>query len=259
MKPSDVTVTTLAGDQRRDLITAALAARVHTTIVGASTLRVALPDEFRKASLDEARIAHAEGRDWSLVAIRREAGRVRLVYEDTLIARLRRDTDRIMYQVAIPAADLIDRFCTDADVPVTIDPIIGQIHIEGAGRSILDPTTSWQEIAALAAKLGGRAFSDGERIIVTTDAALLAGNPTRISDSSGAVTGDIDFTLDVAQPNDRAALTVAPAWQIDAGSVVDVHGTGPADGRWVVSEWTRDLPQAGAGRVRLTRPRTLGA
>ncbi|MGO1265594.1 MAG: hypothetical protein ACTMIY_03055, partial [Microbacterium gubbeenense] len=159
MKNSDLTITAPASDLRDDLIAAALTARVHTTIVGASTLRVELPDELRTAALAEARHAEAAGREWSLAAIRREAGRIRLVYEDARINTLRRFTDRVMYQVALPAGEIINRFCVEAGVPVTTDPVLGQIHIEGAGRSILDHTTSWQEIAALAARIGGRAFA----------------------------------------------------------------------------------------------------
>lgn len=259
MKNSDLTITTPASDLRDDLIAAALTARVHTTIVGASTLRVDLPDELRTATLPEALHANAEGRDWTLVAIRREAGVIRLVYEDARINALRQHTDRVMYQVALAAEDVIGRFGVEAGVPVTVDANIGQVHIEGAGRSLLDITTSWQEISSLAARLGGRAFATTDSIIVTSDAALLAGPAVSVSDRSGSVLSDITFNLDTAQPHDRATFTVSTEWTHDAGSIVDIRGTGPGDGLWIVADWTRDLPLVGPGRVRLTRPKTLGA
>lgn len=259
MKRSDLTITTRTAKPRADLVSAATNARVRTTIVGASTLRVDLPDELRTAALPQAVHATAAGREWSLAAIRRETGLVRIVYEDANINTLRGFTDRTMYQVALPAAEIIERFCAEAGVPVTTEPVLGQIHIDGAGRSILDRTTSWQEIAALADRIGGRAFATPDGILVTTDSALRTGTATRVTDGAANVLSDITFNLDTAQPHDRATFTVDSTWDTEAGRPVDIRGTGPGDGRWIVAEWTRDLPAAGPGRVRLTRPRTLGA
>ncbi|WOF23847.1 hypothetical protein N8K70_03965 [Microbacterium betulae] len=259
MKASTVTITTPTGETRIDLVAAATKARIRTTLLGASTLHVHLPEHLLTARLTEARTATADGRTWTLVGIRREGDTIRLVYEDTIIAALRAEQSRIMYQVALPAADIIGRFCTDAGVTADIDPTLGEIHVEGAGRSLLDTTDSWREISALADRLGGRAFSDGSRLVVAPDSVLLARDAPRVTGSAGAVQGDVTFHLDAGQPYDRAAIDVDDTWTADAGSVVEVYGTGPADGRWLVSEWARDLPHIAPGRVRLTRPATIGA
>ncbi|WP_156759565.1 hypothetical protein [Microbacterium karelineae] len=257
MKAKLISITGPTGP-RLDLVSAASSARVRTTITGASTLQVRLPKDQLTAALDTALTAEAAGRRWSLAAIRRAGDTVHLVYEDAVIAALRNQTDRIMWQVALPAADIITRFCTEAGVPVDIDPVVGEVHIEGAGRSLLAETDSWREISALAARIGGRAFSDGRRLIVARDIARLAGDAVRITSSRGRVRSDIDFALDRGQVEARATFTVDTEWDVEAGHPVDLHGTGPADGRWLVAEWTRDLPLAGTGRVRLTRPRTIG-
>ncbi|WP_221585549.1 hypothetical protein [Microbacterium sp. G2-8] len=257
MKANLINITSTAGP-RLELVSAATSARVRTTISGASTLQVRLPKDQLTASLATAHAATAEGRSWTMAAIRRVGDTVHLVYEDAIIAALREHTDPVMYQVALPAADVITRFCTEAGVKVDIDPIIGEQHVEGAGRSLLGETDSWREIASLAERLGGRAFSDGQRLIVARDAARLTGEATRITSSRGLVRSDIDFALDHAQPRDRATFTVDAAWTAEAGTAVQVYASGPADGRWLVAEWTRDLPLVGTGRVRLTRPHTIG-
>ncbi|MGX9348163.1 hypothetical protein [Microbacterium sp. KNMS] len=258
MKASALTITTPSGP-RLDLVAAATSAKVRTRILGASTLTVALPEIHLAAELTEARTATAAGRDWQLVAIRRTGAVVRLVYEDAIATALRAQRGRIMYQVALPASDIIGRYCAEAGVPVDVEAAIGQVHVEGAGRSLLEETDSWREISALADRLGARAFSDGRRLIIASDATLLARAPSaRVTSSRGAVRGRITFTLDVAQPQDRASFEVDDTWTADAGSVVELYGSGPADGPWLVHEWEREIPHIAPGRVQLTRPKTIG-
>jgi hypothetical protein len=164
-----------------------------------------------------------------------------------------------MYQVPLSAATIITRFCNEAGVPVDVDPVLGEQLVEGAGRSLLETTDSWREISALAARLGGRVYSDGTRIIFATDDTLLArGDAARVTSSRGHVLGDIGFQIDIAQTHERAEFDVAATWAADAGTSVHLTRSGPADGRWLVAEWIRDVPHTGVGRVRLTRPTTIG-
>lgn len=260
MQVTDLKITGPNGT-RLDLVAAALTARARTTVFGASTVRVDLPETMLDAQLLTANRLTAAGRDWKLVTISRigELDVVRLVYEDAIVAALRAYTDPIMYSVALPASEIISRFCVEAGVQADIEESIGQIHIEGAGRSILEPTDSWREISALVDRLGGRVFSNGHRLVIARDATLLARDAGDIAPMRGAVRGDIDFHLDIAQPQERATFHVDDTWDFDAGDTVNLTASGPADGPWLVAEWQRDIPTtADTGRVRLTRPTTIG-
>lgn len=260
MRAADLTI--FSGDENRiPLVAAANRARLRHTLVGASTLTVDLPDSLLTARLDTITHALAAGREWRFVAIKGlgEIDTVRLTFEDAQINALRGHRDRIMYQVPLPAAEIIRGFCAEAGVPVEIDELVGEAHVEGAGRSILDETDSWREIGALVDRLGGRVYSDGRRLVVTRDEVLLAASATEISPAAGSVTSKATFTLDTAQPRERAEARVDERWAVDAGGVVRMSGAGPADGLWIVETYARTIPTtATTGTVRLVRPRQIG-
>ena len=256
MRATDLRIYALR-EVRLDLIDAATTAEVRRTIIGASTLTVDLPARFLTARIDTVTHARAAGRRWEYVAIENQPalGSFRLTFEDRLINRLRQDTSRFTTQAAQTAGDIITAFCLEADVPVTVDPLVGQVYIEGAGRSILKPTNSWIEIAALADRLGARAFSTGDSIIVARDTELLAADSTVIRPSSPPLRADIAFTIDTARDQSTARVDVAPNWTLEPGSVVRITRSGPANGRWLVDTWTHPIPEhRGAGQIHLTRP-----
>lgn len=260
MRTSDLSIFS-SDEDRIPLVAAASRARIRTTLVGASTLTIDLPDGLITARLDTITHALAAGREWRLVAVRGmgELDAVRLTFEDALVHELRGHRDRVMYQVALSAGQVIGGFCSEAGVPVDVDPLIGQYPVEGAGRSILEVTDSWREVSALVDRLGGRVYSDGARLVVSRDDVMLTADPTQIQPMAGSVTSKLSFTLDTAQPRERAEARVDDRWTVEAGGVVDVANAGPADGRWLVETYARNLPaKATTGHVRLVRPRQIG-
>lgn len=261
----DLTITAPDGAAHDTLVSDASAAEIIRTIVGASRVIVRIPDDNAAILTGEPRlgsemIATTLDRTYAWVAANAVESLIRLTFEDHLIAALRAQTEPIMFTVARPAAEFITRFATEAGVPVYVDPVIGDRYVEGVGRSQLELTNSWQEISTLVGRLGGRVYSDGNRIVVSTDAALLSRTPAAtITGRSEPLTSAIAFTIDTNQPAERASFTVDPTlWSVDVGATVQVTGSGPADGAWLVSEYRRILPATGAPEVKLTRPLTIG-
>jgi len=262
----DLTITTPDGRTRVDLVEAAAAAQVRHTIVGASTCTVVIPTVGTELltsvpSVGAQSTATVAGREHRRVAVHHIADQLRLIFEDVVIAALRQQRHPFMFATALPVGDVVNRFATEAGVLADIDPALAAVYVEGVGRSRLEETDSWREISTVISRLGGRVFSNGSRLIAATDATLLARDPrATITGDSEPLKSGIDFSIDVAQPQERASFKVdTAAWTADAGDVVEITGTGPADGRWLVSQWTRWLPITGSSQVRLTRPLTIGA
>lgn len=114
---------------------------------------------------------------------------------------------------------------------------------------------TWESTGRLAEEVQWRRFIVGDVFYFTTDQELLRSQPVLVAEEGQRGIDWIDYTIDIGEPVSTATLEgLATGMVSEPGTVVEIRGSGPADGRWLVSEWTRDIfsPQA---TTTLTSPR----
>lgn len=115
------------------------------------------------------------------------------------------------------------------------------------------PETSWDALGRLADQIGWRRFMVGDTVWFVSDEWLLASNPvTTLSEDSGVVNA-ITWSMDVGKARDECDVNVNDLWVYSPGVIVQVEGEGPADGKWLLAEWDRDL-LAPSASLRLLKP-----
>jgi len=237
----------------RALALEATAVLITTTVDGASTIEVEIPDPTRAHLIGVPGTglrAAFQGRPWTQVTVDRRGTDLVLGFEDALVARLRTLTEPFVLTQPVTAESAIRRLAPD--VELELDPTIGSRRVAGIGRSITGTTDSWRELGALATRLGARVIALGDRLRFGTD-RWLCRSPARTVRENTDHVGRVRFHLDAALPTDRAHLDVDAGWDLDAGDAIALAGCGPADGAWLIAEWSRRLPHAGTTKVRLTR------
>lgn len=233
------------------------------TIDGASTVEIVLSDPTRTLIQSEVLQTQSwtvvSGLNFELVAIAKNGNRITLTYEDAIVAQLRRQTKRL----SVPAntttrRELTQRLAREARVKAVVDPTHkGKIRSAVSRSTKNQKSNSWEMLGSdIAEPIQWRRFSDGQQLVVGGDQWLLNrdADVTRVTENEGPF-GYLDFTLDVGRPASEASIDVdAELWSLPPGSAVRVDGQGPADGRWLVSQFTRPLTSTRAS-VDLIRPR----
>lgn len=197
---------------------------------------------------------------FELVAVRKEnrVGRLTLVYEDAIVAKLRRQTKRL----SIPAGTLsrggiAAKLANEANVDAAIDPGHRERVRDAVERSVgQEDTSSWDLLGTLVDEINWRRFSDGRRLVVGSDDWLLKRDDdvTRIRENTGPFYG-IAWDLDVGKRVPEAYVDADfTRMALKPGEAVTLVGEGPADGRWLVAQIERPLHST-RGTIRLTRRR----
>lgn len=247
--------------------------RIADAIIGRPTWVAAIDEanhiEFQVADTDRRlrRELDINERSWAslgdlrfeLAAVRKDsAGHLTLVYEDAIVAKLRRQTKRL----AIPAntmsrGQIARKLADEANVSALIDPgHPGKVR-DAVERSVGGTdTSSWDLLADLVEVINWRRFSDGRRLVVGSDDWLLKrdNDITRIRENTGPfhrITWDLDVGKRVPDAYVDADFTRVA---LRPGEAVQVDGEGPADGRWLVAKITRPLHST-RGTIQLTRKR----
>jgi hypothetical protein len=115
------------------------------------------------------------------------------------------------------------------------------------------PETTWDCLGRLAEEIGWRRFLVGDTVWFVSDEWLMATPPrATLAEGDGVVDG-ISWTLDVGKARDECQVQVNESWLYAPGVLVTLEGEGPADGKWIVAEWERDLLQP-SGTLRLVKP-----
>lgn len=232
------------------------------TIDGASTLTIEVRDWERtivhSGALESRSWAVALGLHFELVAVTKTGDGLRLVFEDAIAAALRRRTKPL----SIPAGsatrrEVFIRLAREVDVKYLVDPDqrrkIARVIERSAGKQ---RTSSWDVGREVAADVNWRFFSDGRRMVAGSDDWLFNRDrrPSVIAERNGAV-HTIDFDLDTGKRASEATVSVdAGLWTLPPGAAVTVEHMGPANGRWLVKEFTRTLTST-RGTVSLIRKR----
>lgn len=231
------------------------------TIDGASTLSVVVADHRRKVindkTIDERSWANAAGIHFELVGLSKSGDFVTLTFEDAIVAALRRHTKPL----SVPAnsttrAGFATRLCREARVPFLIDPTHKErVHNPLQRSADGQKSSSWDVLGSdVAEPINWRRFSDGQRLILGGDPWLINRykKPALLKEHTGGV-GSIDFDLDVAKRASTAKVTIdTRLLALPPGAPVRLTQLGPADGLWIVSDFTRKLTSS-RGDLNLTR------
>lgn len=114
--------------------------------------------------------------------------------------------------------------------------------VDKRGLRIRRPENSWKCIQRLADEVDWRAFFVSGTFYFISEDDLLRQKPAATITEFSTGIQDLDFTYNRHQKSAVITLRVlAGRWQIPPGSVVVIKNCGPADGRWIVSEYSRNL------------------
>jgi cell wall-associated NlpC family hydrolase len=230
----------------------------------ASTLTVPLADAervlLRSPVVAERSWAEVDQVRFELAGVSKSADRTTLTFEDGIAAALRRITSPLSVGAGrTTRREFAIRLAKEARVPYQVDPqkrtnvshpLERSAH--GSGK-----TNSWDVLGDMAEEIHWRRFSDGKHLVVGGDEWLFDRdeNPSRLREHTGPV-GDIDFDLAVGKRVSEATVAVdAEAWALPPGAVVLLgDDMGPAEGKWLVGEFSRPLTST-LGTVKLVRGR----
>lgn len=232
------------------------------TIDGASTLEVVVKDTRRKllrsGVFDTRSFATVDDINFELVAVSKAGDRVTLTFEDAIVAALRRKTDKL----SVPAGsttrrEFARRLAKEARVDVDVDPEKRGVVHSALERSVAgQKSDSWTVLGEVADAVNWRRFSTGRQLVIGSDKWLMDRGPAgwTVREHTGPV-HDVDFDLDVGKRASEASFEVdARRWSVWPGRAVEVGDLGPADGKWLVAEFTRALTRQRA-TVKLVRAR----
>jgi hypothetical protein len=113
---------------------------------------------------------------------------------------------------------------------------------------------SWTAIQRLAQEVGWRCFIVGRSVYFMSEQALYGRRVRYEVHPDDPALLDLTYDVDWGRPVSEAALTVAlDRWGAPPGSVVELTGWGPPDGRWLVASISRNWFEPSA-QVNLVQP-----
>lgn len=232
---------------------------VTLTIDGASTIEITCGDATRKLLRDPDVATRATlasgGRTFELAQVAKTGDRYKLTFEDQVAAQLRRQTGHLVVKAGhMSREEFARKLAREAAVAIAVDPGHPEKVHTPLQRSVGGKTNSWDILGSdVASPINWRRFSDGTQLVIGGDAWLISRYTlTTISENTGAV-GNIDFNLDTGKRASTATVTVdADQWALIPGAGVVLEDMGPADGTWLVQEFSRPMTST-RGSVTLTR------
>jgi hypothetical protein len=106
---------------------------------------------------------------------------------------------------------------------------------------------SWACLQQLAQQVNWRCFVNEGSVYFVSETTLLKAKPTLTIDENVVGVDGIDFDIDNGKVKSTVTVTArADRWGSPPGVVVVLDNCGPADGRWLVEEVSRDLFNADA-------------
>lgn len=238
------------------------APRLTSTIEGASTLELTMADAkrllLRNPLLDERSWVRLGKVNYELVGHAKSGDRVNLMFEDAIVAALRRRKGKLSIKArTITRAEFMRRLAREARVPVVVDPEKrGKVNTPLTRSVGRDKQDSWEVSGQVAEDVRWRRFSNGRQLVVGSETWLLKRDKT-VDQVREFVSGvsNIDYNLDTGRRASEATVTCEIAqWVSPPGNAVAVAGMGAADGRWLVAEVAQSIGEA-TGSVKLVRAR----
>lgn len=251
-----------------DVAHAITAASVTHTLDGASTLDLTLRDSrlhvLRSTILTERISAQFDGRAFELVGIDKAGFDLQVTFEELGVAALRKrntplkvaagTTTRVEFASRLVREEPWLKFVTTPGPhpKAKVELARGTPAANGQAEQRED---SWTALGRLADEVGWRRFALGNEVWFVPDSWLLGNDPHWKWTEGSPGVDRIDFGWDVGLPVAEATVTLrAPRWAVGPGQVVELFDMGPANGRWLVADYTRGIFQVSSS-VKLIRER----
>ncbi len=130
----------------------------------------------------------------------------------------------------------------EPDAGAVSDPAAGSGRYEFRRGSPEQAEDTWEATGRLADEVQWRRFIVGDTFYFINDAELMRSAPAVIVTEGVGGVDTLDYDVDVGKPVNTATYrAVVGATVAEPGRVAIVTDAGAADGRWLISEWTRDL------------------
>ena len=246
---------------RADVSAALEDATLERNIAQASTLTLTLGDAhrtlLRSPGFGAVVTASISGLGFVLVKVSKSADTLSLTFEAAAVAALRRQSGALAVAAGTTnrtafAARLVAQSAGVRFLGWPAAPPIHEVLSRGTSQTPAEDT--WTCLQRLASEVQWRCFEVGGTIWFGPDSWLMA-QPSAgtLSEFTGG-TDFIDFDFDTGKPLATATVTtVASLVAYPPGAVVTLAGMGAANGRWLVSDVTRDIYSVHA-TVGLTQP-----
>lgn len=235
--------------------------RLLLSMDGASTLDVVVADHdrtlIRHPAVDERSWAEVAGIRFELVAIKKSGDFVTLTFEDAIASALRRHTKRLTIGAnTLTRGEIAAKLAREARVPYRVDTTrTEKVHNPVQRSADGQKSDSWEILGTeVAEPVQWRRFSDGDRLVVGSDAWLLSAykKPVTLREHTGGVQ-HIDFDADAAKRAQTATFEVdTRLLALRPGAPLNFDQLGPADGLWLVSEMSQPITSP-RGTVTATR------
>ena len=124
-------------------------------------------------------------------------------------------------------------------------------------EKLAEKEDTWTCITRLADEVKWRCFEVSGAIYFISEPRLFKSSPRgRISEDSDGVDW-INYDYDIGKKNAQVTLEARlDRWMAPPGSVIEIHDSGPANGRWIVNDINRSIFDSKA-QVTLKKPRPL--
>lgn len=244
-------------------------ATITRTIDGAPTLSITIVDPERvlyRNNFLSYSITMVLGQfAYELAQIKKSGDQFTLVFEEVVVAEMRRRD--IARKVAANTMSRVEfGYLLLSELPpvdfVTPGIDLAVTHGELArGKDTPSASTkkenTWTALNRIFGEVRWRFWVDGGRVFAAPDNYLI-GLPSAASllEHQGGV-DDIDYDLDSGKKVQKATVSVvSKRWALPIGARVEIGGTGPDNGDWIVSEFRRSLysKMATVSLVRPTQP-----
>lgn len=228
-------------------------ATVERTLTGASTLSLELNDPKRKiitSRLLANRVAATVDRAvFDLVKVSKSGSSLSLVFEDAVVADLRKDKTKPGQPTpsAKAGTTTIDAFARRLVAGAPGAKLVaygGQRNLDALMRGSTSDRyeDSWTCLQRLAEERGWRCFTDRGTVYLGPETWLLSRQPkTPIREFQNGVE-EIEWDFDSGKRAARASFLVSSSrWQFGPGAPVTLHEQGFGSGDWLVEETSRSL------------------
>lgn len=233
----------------RQAITGATLSR---TIEGPSTLDLGVHDRdrtlIRSRLLSERTVATLDKAVFELVKVRKAGSGVTVVFEDAVVADLRRKRGQgaPSAKAGTTTIDAFARRLVAAAPGAKLVAFGGQRNLDqlAVGRAGADGESEdyWTALQRLAEERGWRCFTDRGTVYLGPDSWLATRVPPVFIAEHASGVEDIDWDCDAGKKAPRATFVAnISRWSAPPGAPVEVQFQGLGSGRWLVEEVNRSL------------------
>lgn len=217
---------------------------------------------------------HLDGINWELAKVGKSGHTHTLTFEHAVVAELRRHDDPRKIGGGLTSRLEFVRTLVRDDAPwITVVGPYGVIPERSKvalsrgkpadptatavapGTATPDTEDTWSTSGKILEEIGWRRFVRGvNELWCIPDSFTFLGDPELTLVEFGEGVDFIDFDFDQGKPVATVTAQVRMArWQVPTGSLVEVKGLGPADGKWIVSNVARSYFNPN-GTVTLIQP-----